>query len=360
MFLESLGADDSVRQAFQPHAAHGLVLARVAVSQRDQYQLLTETEEVPAEPSGALWYRTSTQGGMPVTGDWVAARVVDPELAIVEAVLPRRTVFSRRAAGEREEEQPMAANIDLVFVVCGLDGDFKVRRMERYLALGAGSGAEVAMVLNKTDLCADLEARIAQTAEAARGRPIIPASTRTPDGLEGIRGFLAYGRTVALLGSSGVGKSAIVNGLLGEERFRTGEVRIGDSRGRHTTTRRELIPLPGGGALIDTPGIREVQLWAGQEEVEEVFDEIAAMAARCRFRDCSHSGETGCAVDEAVAQGLISEERLQSYRKLMAEARRHEEVFDAAAAAERKRRDKALGRTIRAFHRLRNAERKTW
>lgn len=351
MFLESLGADAAVHRLFEPYAAQGLVLARVAVSQRDHYQLFTEQRELPAEPSGALWYRTPDRAGMPVTGDWVATRVVDPLQAIVEAVLPRKTVFSRRAAGRREEEQPVAANIDLVFLVCGLDADFNLRRLERYMTLAAESGAEAVVVLNKTDLCPDIETRLAQTAAVARGAPIVPATTRTPRGLDGLRAFLAYGRTIALLGSSGVGKSAIINCFLGEDRLRINDVRESDSRGRHTTTHRELIPLAGGGALIDTPGMRELQLWAGQESVDRTFGEIAEIASACRFRNCSHSGESGCAVASAIAEGVVSSDRWKSYRKLIAEVKRHEEMTDRVAAAERKKRVKAMQKRIRAFYR---------
>lgn len=351
MLLESLGADAAVHTQFQPYAAQGLTLARVAVSQRDGYHLFTAAGELAAEASGALWHRTPDRSDMPVTGDWVAARVVDPSLAIVETVLPRKTAFSRRTAGRRESEQPVAANIDLAFLVCGLDGDFNLRRLERYLTLTAEARAEAVVVLNKSDLCPDMDARLEETAVVTRGTPIIAANTITPQGLDGVRAFLGHGRTVALLGSSGVGKSAIVNRLLQEERLRTGEVRQSDSRGRHTTTHRELIPLPEGGAVIDTPGMRELQIWAGQESVDRTFDEIAEIASGCRYRDCSHSGETGCAVAQAIADGSVREERWMSYRKLTAEVRRHKENTDPVAAAERKKRDKAIQRSIRVFYR---------
>jgi ribosome biogenesis GTPase len=351
MSLESLGADAAVHSSFEPHAARGLLLARVAVSQRDQYQLFTAAGEVRAEASGALWHRAADSAAMPVTGDWVAARIVEPLFAIVEAVLPRKTVFSRKAPGRREDQQPVAANIDLVFLVCGLDGDFNLRRLERYLTLAAEAGAEPVVVLNKSDLCPDIAARLAETAAVARGVPLAPSTTRTPGGLDGLCAHLADGRTVALLGSSGVGKSAIVNGLLGEERFRTNAVRESDSRGRHTTTHRELIPLPEGGAIIDTPGMRELQLWAGQQSVDQAFDEIAALAAGCRFRDCSHSGENGCAVARAIAAGELSEQRWVSYRKLRAEVKRHEEMSDRVAASESKKKLKAIHRNMRALYR---------
>lgn len=354
MFLESLGADTAVRNLFQPHAARGLVLARVAVSQRDHYRLFIDEGEIPAEASGALWYQASNNAGGPVTGDWVAARIIDPSLAIVEAVLPRKTIFSRRAAGRREAEQPVAANIDLVFLVCGLDADFNLRRLERYLALTTEAGAEAVVVLSKSDLCSDIEAKLAETAAVARGTPIVPTTTKTPSGIDGIHAFLSYGRTVAILGSSGVGKSAIVNRLFGEDRFRTGEVRESGGRGRHTTTHRELIPLPGGGAVIDTPGMRELQLWAKQESIDRTFEEIAEIASTCRFRNCTHSGESGCAIANAIAEGVVSNDRWKSYCKLVAEVRRHEEMINPLAAAEKKKKVKAMHKNIREFYRQRD------
>lgn len=349
MNLELLGAGPQVFGAFDAYAAQGLILGRVAVSQRDLYRLYTDTRELAAEPSGTLWYRSPGAASMPVAGDWVAARVVAPGQAIVEAVLPRSTCFSRRAAGRREDEQPIAANIDVVFLVCGLDGDFNPRRLERYLALAAESGARPVVVLNKADVCDEVEARVREMRMVAAGAPVIAASTRTADGLRAVEEWLAPGRTIALLGSSGVGKSSIVNRLVGEERLRTREVREGDSRGRHTTTHRELMPLPGGGALIDTPGMRELQLWAGEESVTEVFDEIAAAAESCRFGDCRHAGEPGCAVEAAVRSGAISAERWGSYRKLIAEARHHERETDFQAGQEYKRMVKRISKAQRGM-----------
>jgi ribosome biogenesis GTPase len=351
MFLESLGADESVRRLFQAHAARGLVLARVGAVERGHYHLLIEDGELIAEASGAFRHRSAGASAMPATGDWVAARVVGPGQALVEAVLARKSLFARRAAGKREDQQPIAANVDLVLVICGLDGDFNPRRVERYLALANVARVESVIVLNKADLCDDVASRVLEMAQAAPGTPILTSSTRTPEGLDQIRSLLAFGRTLALLGSSGVGKSAIINCILGEDRRRTQEVRKSDSRGRHATTTRELIPLPGGGALIDTPGMRELQLWAGPDNLEQTFDDIARIARECRFRDCSHSGEPDCAVAEAISEGALRADRIQSYRKLAAEARRHIERGDAPAAASRKKKDKALAKRIRAFYR---------
>ena len=352
MRLESLGADARLLDAFQKHAAQGLTLARVVLSQRDQYRLITNAEELDAEPSGALWYRTPNRAGMPVVGDWVAAREVGGGQAIVDAVLPRRTCFSRRAAGSREEEQPIAANIDRVFLVCGLDGDFNLRRLERYLTLTVESGAAPVVVLNKADICVELPARIAEARTIARDAPVVTCAAEQSTGLDGLVEFMGPGCTVALLGSSGVGKSTIVNRLLGETRFRTNEVRESDSRGRHTTTHRELVPLPQGGALIDTPGMRELQLWAGHQSVDQTFDEIAAIAAQCRYGDCAHAGEPGCAVAAAIAEGAIGADRWESYRKLRGEARRHELLSDKLAAQEEKRKLKVLFKSVRRHYKL--------
>jgi ribosome biogenesis GTPase len=351
--LESLGADAYVHGAFQAYAAQGLVLARVAISHGDQHRLFTEAGEIAGEPAGVLWYRGADDAGMPVVGDWVAARIAGQDYAIVEAVLPRRSCFERRAAGQREEPQAIAANVDSVFLVCGLDGDFNLRRLERYLVLAAESRVAPVIVLNKADLCGDAAACLREVATVAASAPVVAVSALTDHGVDPLYAFLGPGRTVALLGSSGVGKSTIVNQLLGGEHFRTGAVRESDSRGRHTTTHRELAPLPGGGALIDTPGMRELQLWAGQGSVDEVFDEIATLAAQCRFGDCTHAVEPGCAVQEGLAEGAVSQERWESYRKLLGEARRHEALADALVAQERKRKVKEIMKAARRFYKLR-------
>ncbi|MGA7240198.1 MAG: ribosome small subunit-dependent GTPase A [Bryobacteraceae bacterium] len=352
MNLELLGASARVRGAFGPYLQRGLALARVAVAHRDLYRLYTEAGEIAAEPSGALWYGAADTASMPVVGDWVAARIVNSEQAIVETVLPRHSCFYRRAVGKREERQAIAANLDLVFLVCGLDADFNLRRIERYLTLAADSGVAPAIVLNKADVCADPSARARDVAAISKA-PVVTLSALAREGIAQLEPFLACAPTVALLGSSGAGKSTIANALLGEDRLRTGAVRESDSRGRHTTTHRELLPLPGGGALIDTPGMRELQLWAGAESVGEVFGEIAALAAECRFGDCSHSNEPGCAVAKALAVGALAQDRWESYRKLRAEAHRHEARADARVAQEDKRKLKRMMKDVRRLYQSR-------
>jgi len=349
--LEDLGLTSATLVAFQPFASRGLVPGRVSFRDRERCRLFTEGGEVSAHIAGALWHGAASPAELPVAGDWVAARQVGHGEALIEAVLPRRTRFSRRAAGRRETEQMIAANIDVVFLVAGLDGDFNVRRLERYLTLAWESGAEPVIVLNKTDLCDSVPRRVAAALAVARGAPVITASART-GAVSEITAWLAPGRTIALLGSSGAGKSTIVNALLGEERQQVGEVRQSDSRGRHTTTFRELVPLPGGGALIDTPGMRELQLWAGEENVDRTFDDIAALAQTCRFRNCRHSGESGCAVTEALAAGTLDSGRWASYRKLLAEARRHKQMEDARAGLEAKQRLKRIEKALRQHYRM--------
>jgi ribosome biogenesis GTPase len=348
--LESIGADARVHSAFEVYRQRGFALARVAVSQRDIYRLYTEQGEITAEASGALWYSAGEAASMPVVGDWVAAHVVNPEQAIVEAVLPRYSCFYRRAPGKREERQAIAANLDITFLVCGLDGNFNLRRIERYLTLAAESGVRPVIVLNKSDVCANVE-ECARQAAGISNAPVVTLSALAPNAIAPLQQFLQGYPTVALLGSSGVGKSTIANSLIGEERLRTAAVRESDGRGRHTTTHRELMPLEGGGALIDTPGMRELQLWAGEESVDDVFGDIVSLAQQCRFANCAHKGEPGCAVAVALDSGALEERRWQSYRKLRAEARRHESMTDANAARESKRKLKEMMRAVNKYYR---------
>jgi ribosome biogenesis GTPase len=279
------------------------------------------------------------------------ARHVDSSLALIEDVLPRRTQFSRRAAGTAGTEQVVAANIDVALIVCGLDGDFNLRRLERYLVLARESGAEPVIALNKSDLCSSLTERLDAVLQVASGARVVVLSA--VESVEPVAA-LARGRTVALLGSSGAGKSTIANALLGLERQATAPVRPADSRGRHTTTSRMLIPMPGGGSIIDTPGMRELQLWASDEALNDAFDEIAEFAKGCRFTDCTHTTEPACAVREGLENGALELSRWHSYRKLKRELRHHEVEQDAQLRIAQKKRWKATHRALRNHPKYRN------
>ena len=316
--LDSLGWTPALEDQFTPHAADGLEPARVAVEHRGAYLVYTARGEAQAELAGRLRHDVAERGELPAVGDWVAVTPTDP--ALVHAVLPRQTKFSRLAASDHGGtiEQVVAANVDVVFLCAGLDGDLNLRRLERYLALGWESGAEPVVVLTKADLCPDVEASVLEVELTAIGVPVHVVSNLTGEGVEELAPYFAAGRTVTALGSSGVGKSSLLNRLAGEELMATGDVRA-DGRGRHTTTNRQLLRLPAGGLFLDTPGMRELRLWESEEGLAQTFDDVAAAAALCRFADCSHGGEPGCGVQAALADGALTHERYDSWRKLQAE-----------------------------------------
>ena len=310
--------------------------ARVAIQEREWYVLAWEAGDSPAQVSGRLRGDARAPADLPVVGDWVLARAEHGGGATIHRVLPRRTKVSRKVAWERTEEQVIAANVDVVLVVASLNDELNLRRLERYLAVVRESGAVPAVVLNKPDLSDDPAPLLAEVRAIAGDSPVHLVSARENEGIADLAGYLDGHRTVALLGSSGVGKSTIINRLLGDERLATAEIRA-DGKGRHTTTRRQLIPVPGRGLVLDTPGMRELQLW--EADVAGAFADIAALAERCRYRDCTHAGEPGCRVAQAIAEGALAPERLASLRKLERESRSVALRQDKAAmSAERKHR----------------------
>jgi len=320
--LKELGWDNFFQEQFQLIKIPSSVPGRVVSESKGSYQVNSQYGELTAKIAGKMRFQAEEKKTYPAVGDWVVIRpLVNENKATIHAILPRKSKFSRKVAGERTEEQVVSANVDTVFIVSGLDGgrNFNLRRIERYLTLAWSSGATPVMVLNKLDLCPDVNVFIQKVEEIAPGISIHPVSAKEKIGLEALRNYLTEGHTVAFLGSSGVGKSALINALLGIEKQEVGEVRADDRMGRHTTTRRELILLPGGGMMIDTPGMREIQIWAGEDDLQDTFYDIETLAKRCCFNDCSHNTETGCAVREAINNGDLNPARLESYRKLQNE-----------------------------------------
>ena len=297
-------------------------------------------------------YEAVTTAELPVVGDWVVvAPRPDDSSGTITAVLPRHTKFSRKTAWQAAEEQVLAANVDVAFLVTSLNEDLNLRRLERYLILAWESGARPVVVLTKADLHPAPELAVAEVATIAGGVPIQVISSLTGDGLDEVRAMLGPGSTAVLLGSSGVGKSTLVNTLAGEELLATQELRS-DGKGRHTTTHRELVQLPTGGLVIDTPGIRELQLWVADEGIDEAFEDITELFTRCRFSDCAHDREPGCAVHAALDDGTLTAERWDSYLKLQRELEHLDRKLDKRAASEARKRWKALGQEGRENMRL--------
>jgi ribosome biogenesis GTPase len=315
--LTELGWRPVFAEAFAPFAER-CVPARVALEHQHIYRVYTAEGETLARVRGRLRHQAERRESFPAVGDWVAlVPGLENEEATIEALLPRTSRFSRKVAGDLTEEQVVAPNIDTVFLVSGLDHDFSLRRIERYLTTAWDGGARPVILLNKADLSGDIAATVAEVETIACGAPVHAISSRNRVGLDALPAYLGVGQTCAFLGSSGVGKSTLINALLGEDRQRTNEVRDKDSRGRHTTTSRELLVLPGGGLLIDTPGMREMQLWEGS--LADAFADIETLGAGCHFRDCQHEQEPRCAVRAAVDDGRLAPARLESFRKLQRE-----------------------------------------
>jgi ribosome biogenesis GTPase / thiamine phosphate phosphatase len=331
--LQDLGWDDGFAASLQPH--DNSIPGRVVAQHRGEYDVLTEDGELRAHIAGRLRHEAASGADLPAVGDWVALRD-----ETIHAVLPRRSAFLRKVAFHATEAQVLAANIDTVFVVTGLDDDFSVRRLERYLTLAWESGASPAVVLTKADLCDDPLSLLLEAEQVAVGVPAHMVSNVTGEGLDELATYLAPAKTVALLGSSGVGKSSLVNRLLDDEVQATKEL-AEDGTGRHTTTARELFRLPGGALMVDTPGLREIQLWSADDGIHEAFADVDELAADCRFNDCAHMREPGCAVQAAIDEGRLPRERLQSYRALQRELRRLAMKQDARLRSdERKKRVK--------------------
>jgi ribosome biogenesis GTPase len=315
MTLEALGWRERHREEFVAHAAEGLTPGRVVAEHRSHYQVATDLIELTAGTTGRIRNTVAQRSDLPGVGDFVGVRLAAGDgPGTIEVVLPRTTALVRKASSERQP-QLLAANVDVVFIVTAPDGDLNLPRIERYLALVRESGAAPVIVLNKSDLTNDVGGTTSQIAAIAPGVPIHAISARDREGIEVLEQYFAGNRTVGFIGSSGVGKSTLTNELLGRAAQATQEVRAHDSRGRHTTTHRQLFLRPQGGAIIDTPGMRGLELWNAGENVGNDFDDIEGLATRCKFRNCRHDSEPGCAVRAAVARGDIEAKRLASYVK---------------------------------------------
>jgi ribosome biogenesis GTPase len=348
--LSDLGWNEDWQRKFEPYTAEGLAPARIIAEHKELYRVATDIAELSAEVSGKLRFEAVKRSDFPAVGDFVALRLPDGDgSALIHAILPRWTAFIRKAAGESGDDQVVAANVDAVFIMTAMDHDFNMRRLERYLTLVWDGGARPVVLLNKADLCEDPDALLDEISNVAFGVPVHIISALTGEGLAELEQYLRPGLTVSFVGSSGVGKSTLLNHLLGRQAQATQEVRAEDSRGRHTTTHRELFVRPEGGIIIDTPGMRELQLLNAQEGIEKTFSEIDALAAQCRFHDCQHGNEPGCAVREAVKRGELDPERLASFNKLTKELRYTETRYDKNAALERKRTDKIANKAMKHY-----------
>ncbi len=314
--LEDLGWGEPFKSAFEARAVEGELPARVMEEQRGAYVVRSEAGEWLTGISGRLRHAAVRRTDFPTVGDWVAIKIRPAEKkATLQAILPRKSKLSRKTSGHESDEQLLAANVDIVFVVTSLNKDFNARRLERYLAMVRDSGAAPVVLLSKADLAHDKEAIRRDVQAAAAGVPVHTISAITGLGLESLLPFLKKGKTVAIIGSSGVGKSTLINRLLGSHRQAVQDVREGDDRGRHTTTFRRLVPLPQGGMLIDTPGMRELRLWETQGVVD-TFADILALTQTCRFRDCRHHTDADCAVQAAIQEGRLPQDRYANYLRL--------------------------------------------
>jgi ribosome biogenesis GTPase len=352
--IEDHGWSAHFARAFERDARPDEVPGRIVVQHRGAYGVVTPTGEVRARLSGHLIH-AAPAGGHPAVGDWVALRPApDGGIATIRAVLPRRTAFVRKAAGSTASPQVVAANVDVALLVTGLTGDFNLRRIERYLAAAWQSGAQPLVLLTKADLCGDVEARLAEAQAAAIGAEVLALSALTGEGMAALAARLKPRQTCVLLGSSGAGKSTLVNALAGGERMATGAVSAHDGRGRHTTTHRELIRLPSGALLLDTPGMRELGLLDAEEGLGTAFEDIEALAGRCRFRDCSHGSEPGCAVREALDRGALDPGRWQGFDKLRRELAHTERKENRLAREAERKRWIAIHKRHRAQKKLRD------
>lgn len=345
--LLRLGWNAGWEAAFAPHRERGLRVGRVAVQDKHHYVLFAEEGELIAQIAGKFFHSLTSDANLPKVGDWVAFKPTMPgePKAVIQAILPRRTRLGRKIPGRETEEQVLVTNIDVAFIVLALDETFNPRLLERFLLMVVEGGARPVVVLNKADLCEDLDSHIAEARRCAGDALVVAVSAKTRRALKSVLDLIQPGSAVVFIGASGVGKSTLINRLYGEAIQPTTEVRESDGKGRHTTTWRELIVLPNDGLVIDTPGMREFQLWMAGEGIHEAFPDIELLALKCRFRECRHGSERDCAVQSALAAGTLERKRFDNFLKLRGEleflekARKYHQPFGRGRTEMEKRKE---------------------
>ncbi|GMQ57640.1 ribosome small subunit-dependent GTPase A [Vallitalea sediminicola] len=350
MIINMYGWNQDLEERFETYYNKGLIPARILVENRGMYKVITEHGELSGINSGKLYYETDKES-LPTVGDWVAVTPIDGEdKVVIQHVLPRKSQFVRKIAGSTIEGQVVAANFDYVFIVASLNNNFNINRLERYLTIAWESGAEPVIILSKADLCDNTDERMIEVENIAFGVSTYAISSLEGIGISQIKKYFQKGKTSVVLGSSGVGKSTLINTLCGEEILKVNEAREGDDRGRHTTTHRQLIILEDGGMVIDTPGMRELGLWSEGEDgnaLSDTFSDIDELSKKCRFRDCTHTNEPGCVVIQAIENGELERERLDNFNKLKRELRFIESKKNARVRLEEKKKMKAMFKKYR-------------
>ena len=341
--IKNYGYSDFFAAYFSEYEAQNMHPARVAVEHRNYYGLYSEFGELTAEKSGKLFYSAVNTELLPAVGDWVAVELIENEdKAFIKAVLPRKTKFSRKKAGSTTEEQIVAANVDSVFIMSSLNQDLNMKRIDRYVTLAWDNEIKPVLILSKADLCDDIFARLAEVQERFPGIDVHIISAVQKAGINELEKHFEGNKTIAVIGSSGVGKSTLINSILSWDKMEVSEIGLYKDKGRHTTTHRELAVVPGGGLIIDTPGMREIQMWEGAEGLSELFGDIEALTLECKFSDCKHESEPGCAVKAAIKAGTITAERFASYKKLLNEVSYFERKQDKKAQMEEKKKWKKI------------------
>jgi ribosome biogenesis GTPase len=354
--LKKLGWNDFFQRNYdevKSSSGQDLIPARVSVEHLSNYKLYSEFGELSGTLAGKFHYQSQGHKNFPVVGDWVVVKkILNEEKAIIQQVLPRKTSFSRKEAGQKTEEQVIASNIDLVFLMSSMNVEFNPNRIQRYLALIYESGAKPVILLNKSDLAEDKEFYPERVKEINSSLPVHCISSKYHEGIGELKSYFCEGTTSAVIGSSGVGKSTFINELIGENYLETQEISFYKDRGTHTTTKRELIVLPSGGLIIDTPGMREVQLWESTEGLSEVYSDIENLELECKFTDCRHETEPGCAVQKAIEEGILTVERLKNFRKLQRESERFEKKKNKNERNLEKRKFKQLSKNIKSYYKF--------